>query len=121
MNKICTTIEQSQRLIELGIDVNTADMWWNTEKSHPEFMKTYHEYLGKQVSPISVWSLSALLKLIPSAKIEKQTSSMQESEWSCSCHIEFNPSLPESHEVHGFNEPVDAAVEMIAWLLESSY
>ena len=26
MNKICTTIEQSQKLIELGVDVNTADM-----------------------------------------------------------------------------------------------
>ena len=26
MDKICTTIEQSERLIELGIDVKTADM-----------------------------------------------------------------------------------------------
>lgn len=26
MNKICTTIEQSKKLIELGIDINTADM-----------------------------------------------------------------------------------------------
>lgn len=30
MNKICTSIEQSKKLIELGIDVNTADMFWNT-------------------------------------------------------------------------------------------
>ena len=26
MNKICTSIEQSKKLLELGIDVNTADM-----------------------------------------------------------------------------------------------
>ena len=26
MNKICTSLEQSKKLIELGIDVNTADM-----------------------------------------------------------------------------------------------
>lgn len=26
MNKICTSIEQSKKLIELGVDVNTADM-----------------------------------------------------------------------------------------------
>ena len=26
MNKICTSIEQSKKLIELGIDANTADM-----------------------------------------------------------------------------------------------
>lgn len=30
MNKICTNIEQSKKLIELGIDVNTADMFWDT-------------------------------------------------------------------------------------------
>lgn len=29
-NKICTSLEQSQKLIELGIDVNTADMFWDT-------------------------------------------------------------------------------------------
>ena len=28
MKKICTTIEQSKKLIELGIDVRTADMHW---------------------------------------------------------------------------------------------
>ena len=27
--KICTTIEQSKKLIELGIDINTADMMWD--------------------------------------------------------------------------------------------
>ena len=29
MNKICTTIKQSKKLIELGIDINTADMFWD--------------------------------------------------------------------------------------------
>ncbi len=28
MSKICTSLEQSKRLIELGIDVKTADMFW---------------------------------------------------------------------------------------------
>ena len=28
MTKICTSIEQSQKLMELGIDINTADMSW---------------------------------------------------------------------------------------------
>lgn len=26
--KICTSIEQSKKLVELGIDINTADMYW---------------------------------------------------------------------------------------------
>lgn len=29
MNKICTSIEQSQKLIEIGIDTNTADMYYD--------------------------------------------------------------------------------------------
>ena len=32
MSKICTSIEQSKKLIELGIDVNTADMYWSMEE-----------------------------------------------------------------------------------------
>lgn len=33
MGKICTTIEQSKKLIELGIDTETADMfYWYGEK-----------------------------------------------------------------------------------------
>ena len=30
MNKICTSQEQSKKLIELGIDTTTADMFWDT-------------------------------------------------------------------------------------------
>lgn len=29
MNKICTSIERSQKLIEMGIDINTADVYWS--------------------------------------------------------------------------------------------
>ena len=44
MNNICTSIEQSQKLIELGIDVNTADMYHapdaNVIVAEPYIMKT---------------------------------------------------------------------------------
>ena len=33
MNKICTDIEQSKKLIELGIDMNTADMCWELDRN----------------------------------------------------------------------------------------
>jgi hypothetical protein len=29
MTKICTSIEQSKKLLELGLDPSTADMGWN--------------------------------------------------------------------------------------------
>jgi hypothetical protein len=40
MNKICTSIEQSKKLLELGIDVNTADMYY--QKVLPKSDKIEH-------------------------------------------------------------------------------
>ena len=71
MNKICTSIEQSQRLIELEIDVSTANMYWapdvNIIVAEPYIIKTKDETLIPAYDgAIPAWSLSALLKLLPS-------------------------------------------------------
>ena len=29
MKPICTTVEQSKKLIELGLDIETSDMYWD--------------------------------------------------------------------------------------------
>lgn len=74
MNKICTTIEQSKKLIELGIDVNTADMHYSTwtilnegeyilSPNQGETIEELQEAYGNQVIP--AWSLSALLEFMP--------------------------------------------------------
>ena len=81
MNKICTSIEQSKKLIELGIDVNMADMYWFnrhidlTETKYELFIvdksdKTIDFFNSYAVAVekdeiIPAWSLSALLGLIP--------------------------------------------------------
>ena len=55
MNEICTSIEQSQKLIKLGIDVNTADMCWQNN----EFPIGFNDD-----DAVPAWSLSALLSLL---------------------------------------------------------
>lgn len=61
MNKICTSIEQSQKLIELGIDTSTADMCW---------LYTNGEYFDEvndgvlDEEDIYAWSLTALSNFI---------------------------------------------------------
>ena len=65
--KAYTDLKQSKKLAEI-LPVESADMWWNTEKHYPEFAKTYREYLGEQISPIPVWSLAALLDIFPCSK-----------------------------------------------------
>ena len=64
MNKICTSIKQSQKLIDLGINEDTADMyWWATSiRYYIEAMDDgdFNEAEGH----IRAWSLAALSEFI---------------------------------------------------------
>ena len=82
MKRICTSIDQSKKLIELGVDVNTADMTYVSMKDYGE--NTYHLTVGKTdvnwakdelgnlnwndvyEKYIPAWSLSSLMNLLPS-------------------------------------------------------
>jgi len=82
MTKICTTIEQSKKLIELEVNVNIADMTYISMKDYGE--NTYHLTVGKTdvnwakdelgnlnwndvyEKYIPAWSLSSLMNLLPS-------------------------------------------------------
>ena len=59
MNKICTSIEQSKKLIELGIDVNSADMAYNDGELRIGYTQV------NRSDYIPAWSLSRLLDLMP--------------------------------------------------------
>ena len=122
MNKICTSLEQSKKLMELGIDVNTADMCWTNHcysavrSSMTIAAKTFDEYKSlldrfNDSASIDVfipaWSLSALLELIPSnvflySRLVK---------WDNSYYMEKREML--------YDNPVDAAFEMVCWLKEN--
>jgi len=71
MNKICTSVEQSKKLIELGIDVNSADIIYTTfygaiSKDLPIPKEVYNmlKYPINDNKCIPAWSLSALLELL---------------------------------------------------------
>lgn len=80
MNKICTSVKQSKKLIELGIDVKTADMYYmyrhweideETVGSQSDASIGFNSDFycgadnGKTYHYIPAWSLTALLELIP--------------------------------------------------------
>lgn len=71
MIKACTDIEQSKKLIELGLDKGTADMGWHYPRN-PYEART-RMYLGtvSTDADIPAWSLSALSEIIPQT-IEKE-------------------------------------------------
>lgn len=61
MAQICTTREQSQRLMELGISRETADMFYPTDSSFPEVCDS-----GDSIqADYPAWSLGALMGLMP--------------------------------------------------------
>ena len=84
MNKICTSLEQSKRLIELGIDVNTADMVYGhiapynfSDRMYDggydeipyikDFFKVNSNFSEDEYDGgLPSWSLSSLMNLIPS-------------------------------------------------------
>lgn len=108
MNKICTSIEQSKKLIELGIDINTADMYWSlTNQNHPPVIGKYcAEYGGMQ---LPAWSLSALMELM-----NRNCYNI-----SLNCHgAEWNVKFDDSEKYKDFTKDyaIDAAFEMICWL-----
>jgi len=79
MNKICTSLEQSKKLIELGVDVDTSDMvylrsYFEDEGEYNLLVGSYHEgYMEKDDGTliqifdehIPAWSLAALIDILP--------------------------------------------------------
>ena len=113
MSKICTDIKQSKKLIELGIDVNTADL---TILDLPiqggdrfKFISsrlpndTFPSITDGKSEKVPAWSLSALLELIPNWTMNKTDK----------VKLTCNPYF------HRDDNPVDAVFEMIVWLLEN--
>lgn len=135
MTKICTTIEQSQKLMELGIDISAADMYWEEECNLPKPIvgnyashihcratdKDYKKLTKPVLSP--AWSLTALLELMP--KDESKTISLclggsngieHTFDWFCTCDENEDPY---TYKTFHSSSPIDCTFEMICWLLES--
>ena len=81
MNKICTSLKQSQKLVELGVDINTVDMYYsydyNINKYDDDAQIIPQSELGQHFSlfpeDIPAWSLSALIDALPLVETHKQT------------------------------------------------
>ena len=68
-SQICTTVEQSKRLLELGLKKETADMMYITDKNVPDeyrlyrLIPEYYEQYTEYLTHIPAWSLSRLIEL----------------------------------------------------------
>ena len=106
MNKICTSIEQSLKIIELGIDVNTADMFY-TIIDQGLYLEV-KQGIEPSKDDIPAWSLTALLDVLP--KGTRLLKSTTDDTYHCDC--------PKENIDKWFDNSVDACYEMILKLHE---
>ena len=123
--RIATSIEQSKKLIELGIDVNTADMDYipfaNDPKNYDCVINLWNN--EHEDGWIPAWSLSALLSALPFDLIvdnKRYVFSMCKSfnkngETYAIKYSIFNTTFY-LHLTDFYNNPIDACVEMIVKL-----
>lgn len=111
MNKICTDIKQSQKLVELGLDVNTADFMWeyNPDKEtygNKPTIIPIDDYIF--INDIPVWSISSLMNLLDdNAGLAKDYG------------FYYCYDNGKSHCTKHYQEAIDAVFEMVCWLKEN--
>ena len=114
--KLCTNLEQSKKLIELGLDVNTADMFW--DMAEPEERRTptvgpISDYDDMEDWAVPSWSLGALLEILPMPTLE-QDKADGELFWQCSVYNDEGEKLCEEYA----SDKVEACVNLITRLHE---
>ena len=91
-SEICTSVEQSNKLLELGLKPETADMHYHKDRLETSLLRTKEnsavykgmvridgkqyadEYFERQYGQdIPAWSLSRLIELMPTEISEKKT------------------------------------------------
>lgn len=127
--KICTDIKQSQKLKELEIDVNTADLLW-VLKDRTNLLFNFPvpvEEIDKGRYDIPAWSLTALEGLMPFQIVEdnKRYGFKQWKGYNSqgeTYRFEYVSNIGTTlYETYYCNNPLDAAFEMVCYLLESHY
>ena len=119
-NKICTSLEQSKKLIELGIDRKSSDMYyWCGEDLRIGGHKAQDDEYD-----ISAWSLTALLGLMPFQIIENNRYGFYQVKGFNKQGETYLFGYKTTNDFFLFvtswhNDVVDAAFEMVCWLLEN--
>lgn len=119
---IATTIEQSKHLLELGIDINTADLLWMRDYDHNYNLELriniIETYNPDSLEIIPAWSLDALINFMPNEIRDKETvydlSVMHKS-------VKYSTVLWSTIHKTTADTTFDAAYDMICWLLENKY
>ena len=118
MNKICTSLEQSKKLMELGINTSSADMSYSSIHNIGQELSYCNLPLSilRMADDIPAWSLTSLLELMPRIEHLKPfidlSPNLNSEEVSIYYHSEDSPYIVKDNLI-------DAAFEMVVWLKEN--
>ena len=139
-----TTIEQSKKLLELGLSPETADMYYkyvlpHSDKLHhvpnlgepTDALSWYNKgyTLGGKNKPMTLeefcipcWSFGALLDIMPKEDVKPFEDSNPFVGYGNGLYrcVYLNGDWESSHQTMG-DTPIEAAYNMVVWLLENGY
>lgn len=134
---MATTVKQSKRLLELGMGIETADMWWTeiqplktiswnetipNGECYYTLSITKEEHLGMaSYKDIPAWSLSALLELMPSVITKDDKKMFLRLEKAGAYNLYYFSPNRQGEIWFTEEEPIDASVGMIEWLCKNGY
>lgn len=131
-----TTIDEAKRLVEAGLDPNTADMYyepfndenWVFAYSECSSYKNYSEYKQKwpDIDIIPCWSAGELISLMPKSIDKYNLCITFEKGCPMVYYIDVNGSLLKLGDTYPYYRTdgyivCDSIVEMCVWLLENGY
>ena len=138
INRTYTSVEQSRRLLELGLDKNTADMVYLKHATSDNLTPRFEGAAPMVLMDIPIneidcdtlpcWSVGALLELMPpylgefDDGIDFELSKAVSNKW-FSAHyikIEENGKMKPVCVKTG-NTSIDACFEMVCWLFENGH
>jgi len=122
-----TTIEQSKKLLELGMNPETADMNYYYQSDVRKYITVPMADKPFDEDDLPCWSLSALLEVMPPYLFEWERGidlniyrSLNGKGW----HVSYMPNNINDMQTDKFRQithgdtPIEAAFNMVVWLLE---
>ena len=137
MSSICTNIDQSRRLLELGLPADTADMMYQQYETiigdDYGYKLKLVPYYSDDIEGVPAWTLNALLEAIPQSLNMYDDSercyknyeiNLFRSYYHC-CSYSFGPSLKEENHDNlccfGDDTWMDAVLKTVQWLFENGH
>ena len=132
-----TSIEQSKKLLELGLDPESADMCWLTKDgktyNYVPIAMPWKDYTAKNWY-LPCWSVGALIKAMPtfstptafSNKVSVPTLRNYGNSFEITYEGDYQYPIVKSGETETVisligNTAIEAAYNMVVWLLENNF